>query len=316
MNKEGGWITQAAFGLAATVAILLLVFFLYSGVSFVGGGGGVDDYGCVPSDFTVGGETGGKLAIDLPLVEKTIKADISLNQKAERISALLPSAQWLDRLRYDLCVSQALGRISEENYVEFIYRILPKTKEVIEQRASIHRVADFSQSGCSEDGKLTDVAIFDDVVILSVKQSSYTAFADVDDGMQVKVFDLAVSEEVPVSPTPTPLNGRMLNSYNISANKNGEANVRYVWKNSHYAHDKPGIGKLGITSKLFLWEASGELVVPGGVTVERVSEPFNDAVKNNCVMPSKKSFRCTNLNNPDAVLFMFSWDMWASCRSS
>lgn len=316
MNSNEGWITQAVFSLVAIIMVSLLIFFIYSGNLLVGGGGGYDKHGCVPSDFTLSNTTGGHLNIDLPLIEKTIKAEIGLDQKAERISSLLSNEQTADKLRYELCISASNGRISKEKYEEFIEEILPKIKDNIEQRVSIYRRADFSQSGCSNDSKPIDIAVFDDIVTLSRKQLAYTAFSSVEDGMHVDVFDLAVSKVVPVSPTPTPMNGHILNTYNISVGSDRKARVRYVWKDSHYGREKPGIGILGITSKLFLWEASGELIVPDGVTVEAVAEPFNQAVKNNCVRTTKKSFNCTNLNNPDAVLFKYAWDLWASCRNS
>lgn len=316
MNRQGGWVTQAAFVLIAIVMISLVGFFMFSGGVLLTGSGVVDENGCVPSDFAVSGSTGGAFTIDLPLVEDAVKANIGLNQKAERISALLPNAQAADRVRYELCVGVVQGRVTKDEYNDFIDRVFPKVKEVIEQRVSIHRKADFSQSGCSDSGKPVDIAVFDDLVRLSVKEKSYTAFASIEDGMRVDVYDVAVSEEVPISPVPTPLNGRILNSYSISVDGSGEAKVRYVWKDSHYSHEGAGTGVLGITSKLFLWAASGELVVPEGVTITAAAEPFNVAVKGSCIRRSMKSFSCSGLSNPDAVLFEYGWDMWASCRGS
>jgi len=189
-------------------------------------------------------------------------------------------------------------------------------KIITKQNVSIDRVADFRGSHCDSDGKPVDIAVFQDTVTLQNDSAHYTAFALESAGQFVTVFDISKSEEEPLIPTTTFINGNRYNTYLVSVNKQRQAKIKYVWRDSHYEFDGKGMGMLGITSKSYLSAASARILLPHEVGMIPDEQPFNAAVKSNCRVIGENAFQCTNLTNPDAVLFSFKWDLWANCRSS
>lgn len=184
-----------------------------------------------------------------------------------------------------------------------------------EQRVAIDRVADFTGSGCGNDGKPIDIAVFRDTVTLARDADVYFAFALESPGQQVKVFDYAVSETEDIDPyaEPTYINGSKHKTFAISVDAHRRAKVKYVWENSHYGFDGKGLGMLGITSKSYLSAASGMVLAPQGVNIKPQEQPFNDEVKGSCETRGNKGFECKELENPSEVLFSFDWDLWANC---
>lgn len=193
----------------------------------------------------------------------------------------------------------------------------PVEEQIItKQKVTIDRIADFRGSRCDSDGKPIDIAVFQDTVTLEDDSDYYTAFALESAGQFVTVFDVSKNENSALIPTMTLINGNRYNTYLVSVNKHRQAKIKYVWKNSHYEFDGKGRGMLGITSKSYLSDASARVVLPDNVGMVPDAQPFNEAVKANCRVIGTNAFQCTNLDNPDAVLFSFGWNLWANCRSS
>jgi len=178
-----------------------------------------------------------------------------------------------------------------------------------ETEVAIQRVADFRQSGCDQSGQAIDAATFDDTVtFLSRVPAAYPALAIEEGDSQVEVFDLNVSDKVPVKPAVSVVNGRRHKSFLVSTH-NGAAKIRYVWANAHKIAKELGIG---ITSDLFLRKVSGQVLLPDGVDLE----PIGVEPEGQCVINSDKSFDCPSVNDPYAVQYYFETNLWASCRSS
>ena len=316
--NDRAWLTKAVFVVFSVVLAIIAGVFIYKATR--------DDCGCVPPSIINKNSAGGTVEIDLPLIEKTIKLNTSLTQKTEKIAKLLPNEESLHIVRYELCVGACRGKISANTYETYIEKILPTLiakfalTNSIEQEVKIHRVADFSESGCTQDGKPRDKAIFDDIVTLAKPANFYTAFAKVaerqGEEQDVRVYDLSINDKTPIDPIQTKINDDTFNTYNISVDQNNQAHVRYVWENSHFDKKTFKKGGLAITSKLYLAGASVKIVVPEGVEVSPVNKPFNDAVKQSCVLKSPYEFICDELKNPDAVMFEFEWNLWDRCQGN
>lgn len=190
-------------------------------------------------------------------------------------------------------------------------------ESIYHQEVSIDRVADFRQSGCTENGERKDYAIFRDTVTLSSPAELYFAFAIVDYAQYVDVYDLSVDEGNPIFPTKkTMIYGKPHFTYPISVNSSNQAKVKYVWKDSHYDPFRPNHGMLGIGSKSYLKAASAQILLPHGRSPTPVDEPFGLDYQSTCKSTDDGGFVCTDLKNPDVVLFSFGWKIWANCQGS
>jgi len=188
---------------------------------------------------------------------------------------------------------------------------------IYHQEVSIDRVADFRQSGCSESGERKDYAIFKDTVTLTNSDKIYFAFTMVDYAQYVDVYDLSIDENEPITPTTkTMIYGKPHYTYPISVNSSKQAKVKYVWKSSHYDPLDPNHGMLGIGSKSYLKAASAQILLPDGKRPTSVDEPFGSNYQGSCKSTNDGGFVCTDLKNPDVVLFSFGWEIWATCQGS
>lgn len=260
---------------------------------------------------TYTGKLSAEVQADVYKFAQILKASASLEKKVELIRDELPGTQTAQIFSHRLCVMYANGIINKTEYVEFQKDILSKLSSVGVPKVSIHRVADFTQSGCSQDGKPIDIAIFDDTVkFVSGSAEVYPAFAREDGRAQVEVFDLNADTLNSVQGNRVPINDTVHKTFLVTIDPNRTAKIRYVWKNAHAGADANGIA---ITSKYYLSKASAQINVPDGVHVTPIGfEPNGIA----CVRRNTQSFECPELNNPEAIVYQFRWNMWANCRSS
>lgn len=85
---------------------------------------------CVePPPDVIGAEFSSQLSAALPGIEDAIRAEMSVQQKAERIREEIPNLQAIEVLDYRLCMAYANGRIEKQLYSQFVEDVLPLLRD-------------------------------------------------------------------------------------------------------------------------------------------------------------------------------------------
>lgn len=172
----------------------------------------------------------------------------------------------------------------------------------------IHRVADFTGSGCNADGTKRDRAVFTDKITLTKDSDYYKANAVRERGQKYTLFAITshgAQELTTIEPDDENRSLQILN-WNVPIENHS---VRLRWEIINTQFPEPGIAFAG--AGYVVRNITVETKVPDGVVItsKRFREPKDKIDK--CSSDGKT---CRNLYTTEPLEMVWTWTIWDKCK--